>query len=299
MIGGELMLSGLAGLWFGCAQHPREVLTVQELPKPALPTPLGELRRLLDDGRYAEAENVAREEFARCAQNETLESPVLEAWLGEALRRGGKQDQPETLAHARRAVERASALFGDADARTGECLFQLGALHYTRDELGEARTALEGALAVREATLGPRSPEVAMTLVFLASLAWDGERDDERAFALFERARAIQTIELGEEHPDIAWRLEREAIVELALERFDRARPLLERALAIREKSLRPDHPMIGVTLYNLGALATRERDWIAARAYSERALEVRRSTHGPEHPNVVWTLIELGKLAL
>ncbi len=263
------------------------------------PPALGELDDLLDDGRYAAAEALARAECERLAGHDTLEVALLETRLGEAMRRNGKQDQAATLAYAEHAYRRARELVGDGDARTGECLFQLGTLLYTRAELDQARSALERALALFETALGPDSPDVAMTLVFLGSLAWDDGRDEAHAFELFQRASEIQALVLGDAHPDVAWRLEREAIVHQGCARFERARPLLERALAIRERALRPAHPLVGVTLYNLGALALQQRDWIAARSYNERALEVRRSTLGRDHPNVVWSLCVLGDLEL
>jgi eukaryotic-like serine/threonine-protein kinase len=98
-----------------------------------------------------------------------------------------------------------------------------------------ARSHIEKAISIRERTLGPESPAVAMALTDAMNLeSKEGHWAQMRALA--GRALGIREKALGKEHPLVAESLQGlgEALDHLG--RAGEAVPLLERAVAQREK---------------------------------------------------------------
>ncbi|MEZ4451341.1 MAG: serine/threonine-protein kinase [Nannocystaceae bacterium] len=116
----------------------------------------------------------------------------------------------------------------------------------------------------------------------------------DRAVALNERALAIQTRTLGEDHVNVATTLTNLANPLNALGRHAEARTHLERALQIRERAFGPNHPAIASTLNNLALTLDRLGDPAAARPLYERTLAIYRANGDEESPRVANTLNNL-----
>lgn len=97
---------------------------------------------------------------------------------------------------------------------------------------------LERALTIREAALGGKHPEVALSLELLASL-YLREGRYVLARPLYDRALAIREAVLGESHPAVAESLRSLALFHLAQQQVAEAMPLFERAFRISEEHLR------------------------------------------------------------
>jgi tetratricopeptide (TPR) repeat protein len=89
---------------------------------------------------------------------------------------------------------------GDHHADTAISLDSMGMLHWNEDDIAQARSYFEGALAVREAALGDNHPDVAISLAHLGALA-RSQHDSDLARHYFQRAQAICELQLGHDHP--------------------------------------------------------------------------------------------------
>src|SRR5260370_1026612 len=92
-----------------------------------------------------------------------------------------------------RASERGDVMAADLDAALGQNLHMIGAYQ-------EAQRHLERALRIREQSLGPEHPDVAVSLTGLASLYAEQGKYAE-AEPLYQRALRIREQSLGPEHP--------------------------------------------------------------------------------------------------
>ena len=79
-------------------------------------------------------------------------------------------------------------------------LNDLGAQYAERGRLEQATDLLERAAALKRHALGPRHPDLAVTLNNLA-LAWRRREDFDRAAALYLEATGIFEESLGVDHP--------------------------------------------------------------------------------------------------
>jgi tetratricopeptide (TPR) repeat protein len=191
--------------------------------------------------------------------------PVLEAaaarWGGPALEtviqslRGRLAMKTGDPAAAREHFEQALALRRAASEHDPEIagdLLSLGtSLAYSDPE--RAQRVTEEALEMRERTMGPDHPVVALALHNLGFLlARNGQR--ERARALFERAIAIRTSTFGEDHVLNAESLGNLGKIAIEEGKLDEASVLLDRAIAIVETAYGADSPELTDLLTAKGA---------------------------------------------
>jgi tetratricopeptide (TPR) repeat protein/predicted Ser/Thr protein kinase len=180
------------------------------------------------------------------------------------------------------------------DLAVAELLNELGGLYIVTGAYEDAKAVQERALVIREKTLGPDHPHVAVSLNNLANAHYaTGAYEDARA--KYERALAIQEKALGPDHPDAAATLNNLGGVHYARGAYDDMKAVLERALTINEKALGPDHPDVAVGLSNLAHVHQDTGAYDDAKALYERALAIREQALGPEHPAVAGSLNNLG----
>jgi len=296
LVGSLLLLGCMAPPDVAAAAQRAGNAPAEEAPVPDL---LQEAARLVEQGRYAEAEDLARnllrEAEAAHGVDSTEVSDVLED-LVEALWRGGKAAQPETRALAERAVAIRERHLGPDHPEVASSLNNLAAVLYLAGDYTAARPNWERALALFEKALGPDHHRVAAILNNLASLL-RGMGEFAEARQALERALAIREKILGPEHPLVAQALNNLAGVLRSQGDYDGARALHERALEIREKVFGPDHPEVGTSLYNLAALKWNTGEYAGGVPLYRRALAVFEKALGPEHPNVALCLNSLATM--
>jgi len=260
---------------------------------------LDELKALLKEARYAEAEAGGRALLAEVEAKQGAESietaEVLDV-LVDALWRGGKTRDPETRRFAERALAIRERALGPDDPGIVTSLNGLAVVISRSGDIAGARPLFERALAIREKALGPDHPDVANSLMGLANLLARAG-DYAAARPLFERALAIREKAFGPDDPAVGQSLNNLANVLNATGDYAAARPLYERAIAIREKTLGPDHPDVASAMSNLGVLLMTTGDFAAARALDERSLAIREKALGPNHPDVADSLNNLAKV--
>ena len=193
---------------------------------------------------------------------------IVEAGLS---RLAGLQDQPLTQIHMMAAM--------------GELSYSLG-LYPTSDSLWRA------SLRQRRALLGPEHPEVAESLLGLATSLQDRAADsalvflrealriNERAFGLGDE-RTLET-------------LNRRAWMYFKKGRYDEALADYERALRQMEATAWDWHEQKAETLYGQGSVLLVLDRYDEAEAHLQHALRIRREVLGERDPDTIYTLYTL-----
>jgi len=92
---------------------------------------------------------------------------------------------------------------------------------------------------------------------------------------LMRRALAIDETSFGNDHPNVAIRLNNLAQLFQATKRLAEAEPLMRRALAIFEASYGEKHPDVGILLNNLAQLLLATGRVAEAESLMQRLLEI------------------------
>jgi tetratricopeptide (TPR) repeat protein len=258
-------------------------------------------RALMDAGRYAEAESVARRLLGDAEAREGAESLAMAAALDlvvEALNTAGKAGDPATREMAERALALKESHPEAGDLSLAVSLRNLGILFLKTGAYAESRPPLDRALAIREAALGAEHPDVAQSLGDLGSLL-RSMGDYPAAKRLMERALGTRERAFGPEHPDVALGLTALGTMYWGAGDYAEARRYLERALVVYEKTRGPEHPMVAQVINNLAIVLGETGDLASARPYFERGLAIREKMLGPDHPDVGQSVNNLGVLSM
>jgi len=114
---------------------------------------------------------------------------------------------------------------------------------------------------------------------------------------LMRRALAIDEASYGNDHPNVAIRLNNLASLLHATNRLAEAEPLMRRALAIDEASYGNDHPQVAIRLNNLALLLKATNRLAEAEPLMRRALAIDEASYGNDHPQVAMSLNNLAQL--
>jgi CHAT domain-containing protein/tetratricopeptide (TPR) repeat protein len=153
---------------------------------------------------------------------------------------------------------------------------------YRQGSYEKAQQAGERALELREQSLGPDNPEVAMVLTLLGRIA-DGKNDYAGGAALFQRALSIDEKALGKDDLAVAEVLDGQARNFTATAKYPEAEEAGKRALQIREAKLRPNDFLVAESLETLANLYGEKSEFAKAESVASRALEITIHTYGPE----------------
>jgi len=251
----------------------------------------------MHDGRYAEAEDLARTTLAALdadGSGDSQQAALLADRLVETLLLGRRGLKPEAIFVARRAVALKERSFGAMDAETGRSLERLGRVLTTREEYEEATVVLQRALRLLEGELGPDHADVATVRASIGLVRLSQRRPDE-ALAWFEQARDIRETVLGASDPSVG---ETEQMIGTCLYlqgNSQGAYTHLRRALEIYEQALGPAHPRVAEALVSLGMAQNFNDELVEAQLSLERALRIFDATAGPDSAMAAPVLSELG----
>jgi tetratricopeptide (TPR) repeat protein len=267
----------------------------------------------MHDGRYAEAEELARAALAVLdaeGQGDSATTALYADRLVEALLLGHRGLKPEAIAVARQAVALKERVFGTKDAETGRSLERLGRVLTTGEEYDEAKVVLGRALQLLDDALGPDHADVATARSATGFLLLSEGKPDE-AVVWFEQARVIRESVLGASSPAVA---DAQEMIGTCLSRqgdFERAESHLRRALETFERALGSAHPRVAEALVSLGMtqnfndaapvlselgyahLAAAE--WTKASQYFERSLAIYVRELGEDSRPAAEELLALG----
>ena len=268
----------------------------------AAPAPVADLqtvKRLLEEGRPAEAESAAR---ALLHEAEEVSGPdslgvadVLDQ-LAVALRRGGKASEAGSREICERAVRIRRASLGTGDPKYGQSLQNLGALLIAAGDFASAKGPLEEAVSVLDMGTGRESLELAGSLAWLATLRIRTE-DPEGAEPLLRRAIAIRSKIQGPRDPVIGDYLDALGTLRYGLGDFTGAEGLYLSAIEILKATRPPGHPSLAAAYHNLGILQTEMGNFERALEFIGQALQARQKALGPEHPLVGTDYMDRGNI--
>jgi CHAT domain-containing protein/Tfp pilus assembly protein PilF len=257
------------------------------------------LRGLVEQGKYAEAEEGAR---ALLAEVESTHGPTsAEAAdaldvLVESRWRQGKFGEPETRELAQRAIEIKTEVLGSDHALVAESLNNLAVISFFIGDYDAAGSLWERAVEIRERTLAPDDPRLAQTLNNLANLL-QTIGDYDAALPLYERALEIRKQALGPESARVADSLSNLGVLVASMGDYTRARSLLEEAIAIKKKALGPEHPKVASSMNSLAYVLDVIGDYEGERPLLEEAMRIWEATLGPDHPRVAATLNNIAEI--
>ena len=211
----------------------------------------------------------------------------LTTTLGEVYAGLGLFQQGEAL------IRRNLALKGvDAGSRARQYI-ALGEAQARQGEYDAALVTYSSALRIASVARPDLTPRIYARMGDAKSaLEQDAEAD-----RLIRKALALDTRNLGPNHPDVARDLEALGTNDVFGGRLQQGRANFERAVAIRTKAQGQLHPEVATDLMNLGSIAYLQQDSRGAEAYYRRALEAAGAVLGPEHPDIALTQSNLARL--
>jgi serine/threonine-protein kinase len=195
---------------------------------------------------------------------------------------------------ARTYLEQSIELYRNNVPDAGEIMIEnleeLAWIHYRGEDWAAADAAAQEALALREASVGPRDPSLARVLNHLGTIAfW---RDDlEASLGYYDRALALLDADNSELRKDRATTLNHLGITYDYVGRDDEAERAYIESLDIRLGLFGENHPDTATAMANLAAYYANHKDWDRAAEFSAKALQVDRAMHGNEHANVAYDL--------
>jgi len=261
---------------------------------------LEDLRALIGQGQYAEAEVGARERLAAAEAESGPESAaaaeVLDV-LVESRWRAGKIGEPETLELANRAIEIKTRALGADHASVAESLNNLAVISYFAGDYRQARSLWERALAIRLAKLSADDPKLAQTQNNLANLL-QAIGDYDAALPLYRSALETREKALGPDDPAVADSLNNLGVLIASRGDYANARTILQRAIEIKKKALGPDHPKVASSMNSLAFVLDAIGDYDGERELLEEARRIWEAALGPDHPRVGTVLNNLGEAA-
>ncbi len=175
---------------------------------------------------------------------------------------------------------------------------------YQPDELSARDLLDQGAEEIETALEDP--PLIRARLLYTMGAAYSSLGSYDRALAMLEEAREIQSREGGRDSLPLAATLNQLGTVYQELGRFREAELVHLRSLTIHEDRLGPEHPAVVGILGSLGTSYGIQEKFDESQAVKERALALAEKLEGPNHPSVAMALhnlainhAEQGKLEL
>jgi tetratricopeptide (TPR) repeat protein len=214
------------------------------------------------------------------ASGNGIKAAVFSGLARVALARG---DADAALAWAGRAV---AEMRRNPQHASTEPLLAFGAALAALQRFGEARQALDEAVASDRLRHGSEATETARSLSQLGNLHLRRGRPDE-ALPLLQQATAIDQVRLGPAHPFIADDLHDLGLAYEALNHPERARRMLLAALAVLERDpgsgTSRDTPRAAYTQIALGRLHRKLGDAAAAEAAERDARRILNEAEAAE----------------
>ncbi len=192
-----------------------------------------------------------------------------------------------------RGAERVRLELGDQPGLQATMMSVLGGVYRGLGLASRAETLKVAALDIRERTLGPSHPEVALSLTDLALLRTDRtefegiETDLRRAIGILRKAGREYRNELGRSLYALGYLLQ-------ATGKHDSAVVALAEALEIYRREPGAAHSYMATVLMNLGWIQENQGDLDSAETYFREALAIRREHLAPEHPWIAGSLTSL-----
>jgi serine/threonine protein kinase/tetratricopeptide (TPR) repeat protein len=259
---------------------------------------LGGLAAALWQWRRAEAAVVRAEASAR--QAERVKGFVISLFReADPLRRDQARERDATAGELlQEAVDRLDRELGAEPEVRAQLLVDFAHVYGNRGDLDRALPLAERSLALRRATAGEGSPEVATSLNALADLL-TAKRDFSAAEAAAREALAIQERLFGVESLEAARSASRLVVIQIHSENHQGALQLSRRVLDVHVRDLGPDDPVTALQTMNLGVVLVSLGRLTEAEETLRAAVSRLAAAHGPGHTKVGYALQNLAEAVL
>jgi CHAT domain-containing protein len=262
-----------------------------------------DLRRLLDAGRYADAERDARAALLameRAGSAASASAADVLDLLVAALWRGGKAQDAQAVAFAERAIAIKEDLLGTDAPGLATTLDNAGVLFFVRGDYERAAPLYERARQIlsRAAAEDERyEAELGRVHSHLGPLFQElGQYSTAREH--YERSLEVFRETLGSAHTQVAMTANNLATLLSKIGDYGEALRLYRESLASLERALGAEHPLIANGKHNLAELDQRMgRNDEAAALYGE-AITLKERVLGPAHPSLALSLSNLSYLS-
>ncbi len=268
-----------------------------------LEDPVEACRRLMREGRGADAESLAREALADCERLHGKDDPSVGrclATLGEVVvQNGHAKDALDALARSFKILSSVP----EGRRRAAETLDWIGRAYEKLGDAKHAERAYVDGLNFREKVFGKGAPEIADSMDHLFHLYHDVRHDDANAEAALRRGLEVLAGAGGEHLPHIV--VELRALGKLYEEerRWEDAVRALERAVRLEAGLKGTESPTLGPMLHELGRVYLHAGDTHHAEYCLRRALVFVDAQHGgtpekayPVAKDLAETLRQAGK---
>ncbi len=215
--------------------------------------------------------------------------------MGQAYTGLGLYQPAKQLLNQARADQDSTSVPPESRVRT---LIASAAVLEGTDELADARTVLQRALAIAQAQLPADSVLISNARDGLADVLTQQNEYGE-AERLCEAALVVDRQRGPAGYETLSQTLDVLAQALYAEGRLDAAESPMREALALRIKNLGTRHALTAVSMNNLAVLFYQTGRYAEAEAEWAQALPVYREVYGPEHPEVATLLNNLGRSAL
>jgi tetratricopeptide (TPR) repeat protein len=294
-IGGRALRVGLALASLACAATAGAQQAADVTIEP--------LRRLVEGGKYADAEREARAALAAMEQAGTASSAgaadVLDV-LVAALWRGGKASDKDAEALAERAIEIKQRLLGADAPALAASLDNAGVLFFVRGDYERAAPLYERAREILStaAANDPRyEADLGRVHSHLGPLFQElGQYSTAREH--YERSLEVFRETLGPANTQVAMTANNLATLLSKIGDYAEALKLYRESLTTLERALGPEHPLIANAKHNLAELDQRMgRNDESAALYRE-TIALKEKVLGPAHPSLALSLSNLSYLS-
>ncbi|MEW6251483.1 MAG: serine/threonine-protein kinase [Planctomycetota bacterium] len=239
------------------------------------------------------------DDAAQRIDEELLDRPEIEATLRSTIGSTYTAIGEYTLAepHLEAALRIRSATLGRTHLDTLVSMSELAQLRFEQGRYDEALDLLETTLEHRRRILGQEHPDTLRTMSELGWLLFRGQRQIDRAEALFRQALDAQRRLLGAEHRDTLASMSNLGLLFDSRGDGAPAEELLRPVLETARRTLGEHHPGTLYAMNNLSLPLGRQGKLDEAEQLLRQAHETRRRLLGPKHSltlGTMWNLAEL-----
>jgi len=295
----------------------------------------GRVRTMIEEGKFAEAEPIARKALELRRKTRADDHATSLAYLGLICLKLNRLDEAET--HLGEFLRKTESAATTNPSDRSYCLLALAQIKAQTDHWEAAELLSRRSLQILEAGPGGADVPLAVVLKYLGGVCCQLKKFDE-AESRLTRALAIYD-KLGNEDADAYQVVRSLAVVYAARGRFADAEAILRRRLVTREKQFgkddlsvaevwsdlrslydamrrfpeaeaaarrclqivearqTPDHEAVGACARNLAIALGKSGNWGEAERLFQRSIRIAEASNGKDHPDTARELLYLAKL--
>jgi tetratricopeptide (TPR) repeat protein len=172
------------------------------------------------------------------------------------------------------------------ESHTGNIYHRLGSTKYHQGKYQEAIKFYEKAIAIRQQSLPPNHPDLAMSYNNIGNV-YTTMGMYPKALSSHEKALEIRQQSLLPTHPDLAMSYDSIGSVSYYMKEYSEALPSHEKALEIRKQSLPPNHPDLALSYNNIGMVYRNMGEYSKAFLFYEHAVNIGQCSLPSNHPHL------------